>query len=268
MVNILLSLLFLLPFVQPAESMFGLGHGIFIANKGAAGGTTPPASHFNVFSIAGSTVTSWYRADIGPSSLVAGTTITYWNDQSVYAPNNLVNTYGSPSVSRITQNGKPMIYFYGAADISGTNTPSSAFAQPSTEFIVFRPVQWDTGVQQTLNDWVSDSQLAYKPAGGTTFNIYAGVPMTGASGVSNNTTYIAAYIYNGSNSSVSINGGTAVTGNAGTQGNTGWPDLGTAASHAVGCAMYVAEWIVYKGALSDTDRATVVAGLNAWWSVY
>lgn len=267
MANILLSLLFLFPFVQPAESMFGLGHGIFIANKGAVSGRTTPA--FSPFSIVGSTVTNWYKADSGVTNTGDNTNATAWADNSTLADNLTVTTGNTPKYYTNIQNSLPAVLFDGAGEMGGGLR--SAVEQPQTWFIVFKPTSWGTGTYQVLFagnfSGCYSYQQFYKNTGDATTTLFALNASVAGDSLSSNNTYLETGVINGATSSTTINAGTTHTGSVGSY-NTG---IYTRMASDGGCcyyAGYIMEVLIYHGALTPTDIAAVKSYLNGRWAIY
>jgi hypothetical protein len=141
--------------------------------------------------------------------------------------------------------------------------------QPFTYFLVMKPTGWGTGGYQTIVDMGgADGQRLAKSASATTLLQYSGADLVGES-LSNNTSYIISAVYSGASSSNTVNGNNPTTGNAGTSVNEMQPIIGALATGgAYYFTGYVMEWLVYNGALSDADQATVRNYLNAKWAIY
>ena len=227
---------------------------------------SPPAGHFDVFSIVGSTVTSWYRADSGLSPTTPGDTITSWNDLSATA-NHLTTIAGTPKVSTTTQNGLPMVRCYGDTNyLMGTDKADTA--QPTTIFMVVKPTTWNANKWQKVLSMQSGYQDVYRLDDRANLIGAAGAVMEGPL-VTNNVTQLWTVILNGNSSSAAINGDAASGGTAaGTNTNTNYPVVCNREYLDMGFVGYIAEILIYRGTLSAPDLAAVKAGLNSWWTIY
>jgi hypothetical protein len=240
-----------------ASAYFGLGHGIFIARKRGIATTA-----FDPSQITG--LTSWYKADSGVTNTGNGTDATAWTDLSATG-NNLSIHDGHPKYYSSAQNGLPGVNFDGASVMSAGNLAD--VSQPYTEFFVFRPTGWVSAGAQVLCGMSSSSPEFGKNNGDTRLYMYSGNTLFGPT-LSNNGNYIATAFYNGSASSMTVNGSAASTGDAGTRVNTNSTFLGGPGTGVNYWAGYAFEWIFYQGALSPADTVKVQNYLNAKWAIY
>jgi hypothetical protein len=180
--------------------------------------------------------------------------------------NHLTTINSAPKYTTNVQNGLPAVLFDGIDDAClGAN--KADIAQPTTQFIVFKGTGWSTGTYQIICEMIASSQNFAKYTGNTTLRLYAGTALVGAS-LSSNTTYLLTGIFNGTSSSVEVNNGAYIGGNAGTGTNTMYPIIGAGTTYAYPFTGYVMEWLVYTGNLSEADRTTCRTYLNTKWAIY
>ena len=203
-------------------------------------------------------LTSWYDSNNGPSPATNGSAVTGWTDRSVTG-NNMAPVSGTLRYDTNIQNGLPGVYFGGDVDLEGSNKADTS--QPTTHFLAFKPTSWGTGVAQTVANMYA-SQTISKEASSTNLLVSAGTSMS-LGPISNNTPCLVSVIFNGATSSGTVNGGVITFGNVGTTANSNYPLPGY--QYFVG---YIFEWLVYQGALSPADVATVKSYLNSKWALY
>jgi hypothetical protein len=166
----------------------------------------------------------WYDASSGPAPTTNGTALTQWSDRST--SNNTLNVIEGTGGKYYTniQNGLPAVYFDGGGDLAGANLAD--VAQPSTMFVVAKPTAWSTGGYQTIIDEYNGTQQVGKTTGNTNSYAYAGTSLQGDA-MSSNNTFIVSAIFNGASSSIEVNNGSWIGGNAGTSTNANYPVIGS-----------------------------------------
>ncbi len=210
-------------------------------------------------------LTSWYDASDSLTPAINGATLTGWNDKGSNL-NHCTTVIGTPQYMTGIQNSLPAAYFNGSEMIYGAN--QADVAQPHTQYLVFKPTGWSTGIMQKVINMYNSSPQINKTASATTIEIYAGATVVGES-LSNNVTTMVTAIFNGASSSIQVNGNTPNTGNAGTNTNSNSPQIG--ASDNVPnypYTGYIMEWRVYTGVHTSAQQAVIRNYLNTKWAVY
>lgn len=207
----------------------------------------------------------WYKADSGVTPTTGGSTVTGWSDMSGTGMNLSQNWGTHATVSTITQNGLPMVYFDGAGSLSSPDKGNTA--QPYTLFIAFKPTTWANGTYQAIYEDYSSNILVRKANGSTSVNLYSGAEIVGPA-VTNGAASLITAVGNGESSSISLNGGTPTTGNAGTAAVNNYSILGCVGGSSYCYTGHIMEILRYNALLSADDQAKVRNYLNAKWAIY
>jgi hypothetical protein len=196
---------------------------------------------------------AWHKADAITAN--DNDALSAWTDSSGNG-NNLAQGTGinQPIYKTSIMNGKPVVRFDGSND-NLASTFGTGQSSPYTVFVVSQFSASGTS-QKMIFDGVSDASAAiFRSVSNDAWYVNNGSqigPATGASDVK----HVYTAVFNGSSSSLSIDGGTPATGTLGT------PSL---AGITVGCRgngtecadADIPEVIVYSGALSASDIDTV-----------
>lgn len=220
-------------------------------------------SSFTKDTIAG--LTSWYKADDGPSPTTEATNITSWVDKSTTG-NTLTAVSGTRAYTSNVKNGLPGIRFVANSYISGTDLGNRS--APFTIFCVVLPTNIDAG---TYQDFFSlgasyDTKIG-KNTGTINSRATAGTDLVNGA-VSNNTAQLFTFVANGASSSLEINNNGATSGNAGSTAHENRPIIGAAWNGTQGFTGYFLELLVYDGALSTANIDIVKAYINNKWAIY
>lgn len=218
-------------------------------------------SAFNKDTVAG--LVSWHDASDAPTVILSGTNVTGWYDKALTGKNMVVDT-ASPTYVTAYQNGLNAILFNGSNQ--ALQYDMADIPQPYTRVIAFKSTNWGTGGTQIITGGPSYTGEIGKLNGNTNLVIYSGATLTYGS-LANTTPYIVIAVFNGASSSIRVNGGTPVTGNAGASALTG---VNMGVEYGVGnwWQGYGFENMVYTGAMSTADQDKIFTYLNNKWAVY
>jgi hypothetical protein len=233
-----------------------------------AAAATPP-------SILGASLISWLRADLGTwqlSSLITpaiadSDPVGGWVDQqSGYNPIQATTAYRATLKTNIL-NGKSVIRFNGTSSFLSSGTFSSALTS-STVILVANIRSAPVAYGCFFDGITSSNRNAIQcNLASPNYRIYAGSTGPIFSSAVGSWSIINA-VFNGASSAVHVNGGSDITGSAGTQTLTGI-SLGCEYNGATYYAQVdFAEVIVATGALSSGLRTQLDSYLNARYAIY
>ena len=188
--------------------------------------------------------------------------VTTWYDQSGNGYNATQATAASqPKIvsagSLVTENGKPALDFDGTND---TLLSSASFAQPYTAFAVRK---FDNNTDQMLisHDITNFTGVEFRFVGTTRLSngtyLNHSVPTT-------NTQGLLYALGNGSNSQISIDGGTTTTGNSGTAG-VNELSIGGRSSYYFNAKIQEA---IYFDSDKSADRTGIEGNINDYYNIY
>jgi hypothetical protein len=230
---------------------------------GGAGGISDPTQ------LAGCVL--WLKADAGlwqdggASTPAAsnGDPVGRWDDQSGNG-NHVVQATNAdrPTLATAVLNGLPVVRFDGT---SSSLAVAFTLDQPHTRFAVLVNRSPSDGTH-ILIDGGSGNPSAMVFQTGDVASLNAGTELAGPT-VLNSAPHIWRGSFNGASSQISVDGGTASTGDAGS-GSAGGITLGTDQTLAQFTDCDVAEVIEYVSALSAGDVIRVLNYLNRRWAVY
>lgn len=192
--------------------------------------------------------------------------VTTWYDQSGNL-RNLTETSATAQPQIVNSGSINKVNNDIVLSFDGTNdklsfTLSSNLSQPATIFIVNRNSQLGSKPIFSSSDANNRWQI-YRTGIGNYINIFAGSVLS-----SNDTTQQQVIIYslfNGANSSISINNNAAVNGNAGTQQTNAFR-VGVDNSNTFG-NNDVSELIIYNSDQS-ANRTSILDNINTYYSIY
>lgn len=230
----------------------------------ATGGACRPFSPLNV-----SGLKLWLDAS-AITGLNNNDSVTTWTDLSGQG-NNATQATGSrkPTYKTAILNSLPVVRFDGVDDYLAN--ASLVLAQPATIFVVVQQSGGSIDYRILYDGTTSTTVMALTYVVSTTkWSAYGGTAFVGQSGTTgSNVPKCVSSIYNGASTEIRINGGTAATGNGGSQGWTGgftlgdgWQRTGRYATTAD-----IGEILAYNSALSASNRAAVENYLIAKWAV-
>jgi hypothetical protein len=202
---------------------------------------------------------AWYKPET-LSALSDGASVTSWPDSSgnSHAAAN-GNSSQQPIYKTAIQNGKAVVRFDGTNDILSTG--AFTLNRPTHIFIV---CVWRTSTaDSTAIDGVAAAQCLIRQQGTRTINLFAGADLNGPASVTDVWRQYAI-LSNSTTSEIRVDGGSATTGNAGTQ-NAGGIVMGARSGPSSPGAVDIGEVIVFSSALNTTDRQNVEGYLRARW---
>ncbi len=258
---------------MPTPSKIYQGANLIYDGSGGGGGGTVPES------VTG--LTAWWDPSDTATITASGGKVTQMLDKSGMR-NHLYQaaTYG-PTTGTRTQNGLNVLDFY-ATIRSSLYTETFSQRQPLTIFVVAQTdsLTCDSYGKSCILGWSSMTSAANAGAciaqGGSLgqMQLYAGTFTTLQYITANTATQFTA-VFDGASSHLDMNGTASANGNPGSNsyGNISRVMLGQVvydytADHAGYDAAWngwIGELLVYDGALSAGDRATVEAYLKAKW---
>lgn len=116
----------------------------------------------------------------------------------------------------VTINGNPVVKFDGTDD--EMVTPDLSLSQPYTIVAATRVNSIGSGYNSFCDSSNGNALLFANVAGSTKLAVYAGSQISHATAISINNNFVCSGVFNGTSSLVCLNGGSPVTGNAGTGG--------------------------------------------------
>lgn len=191
--------------------------------------------------------------------------VTTWYDQSGNSRNATQTTASSQpqivsSGSVIKENNKISIQYDGSNDFLSYFFTSN-ISQPGTFFVVNKNIV-GTGIISSDNN-NSRWQIYRTGIAPNNINIFAGSVLAGNNNSANQVLIYA--LFNGANSSISINNNTAVTGNAGTQQSNALR-LGVDSANNYG-QNEMQEVILYNSDQS-TNKTAILSNINTYYGIY
>ena len=241
--------------IAASAAVVALGRGDLSQSAAAASATPPVTAGLQL----------WFEADSlsGPD----GAAISSWSDESGFG-RNLTAQPGSEALLRKNAvNGRNALEFNGTTSLMKTYGSTFTIAQPDTFFIVYRSADPNTNTRAFVFDSTNSSlrQVLGRPSLGAE-RMYANIDMD-SSGV----TYpFAGYdlwsgTFSGASSTMYRDGTLVRTGNAGGSSLSGFTVGGLSSGSIYGYDMshsYVAEILVYSGALTSAQTASMTDWLN------
>lgn len=213
----------------------------------------------------------WLKADAGLYTTAAGSTpaasngdpVGRWEDQSA-GLNHLTQATGAarPTLVTAAVNSRPCVRYDGVDDFLA----SAMFtrSQPHFLLLVAKLRTW-TANTYWLDAGNVDRAVLY--SGGTNgVGTYAGSDGPAINNVSGSWVILGT-AFAGASSSITLNAGTPVTGNAGTSGADGLT-LGSRAGGSSFTEIDVAEVIAYTRVPTAQERSDLLAYLNARYAIY
>jgi hypothetical protein len=187
---------------------------------------------------------------------VTGLGVSQWDDQSGNSRHLLQGT----DANRPSKEADGSILFNGTAHF----LKCSAFTlnQPETVAILYKSISW-TDNDRIFDGNANDAGVYYQETATPNTSIYAGAAVVNADpDIAIGSYGVALVQFSGATSSIAINGGVAVTGNAGAS-NMGGFALGAKADGTVNGNIQVKEAAIFPAVLSAGERASVAAYLMA-----
>ena len=189
--------------------------------------------------------------------------VSAWNDKSGQA-NHVTQATGSKQPLWVdqVQDTFPTIRFDGSSDEMAV-TYGSSLSTAATVFIVCTMPTASGGERMVFDGLTSGGRFAYLKSSGNIHYMYRG------NGVSSTTVdktmRMFTLVWNGSSSSLGIDGTDVATGNVGTQSPTGLR-LGAQYNSVNFGDTDICEILIYGSALSTTDRTSIENYLSNKWS--
>jgi hypothetical protein len=232
---------------------------------------------------AGTTQIVYWRAELGngssvPALVTSAQLAGWWKADSLSLSDNAtvrtlpdasglgltLTASGSPTFKTNIQNGLPAIRLNGTSGYLANST-GPLRSQPITVFVVATQASNSGSAKSLFNSRVGNTAALFINAS-QLVGLYAGSIGTGSSQTSGSA-HVFEAVVNGSSSSVGVDGSlTAV--NPGIQGLGGGVTLG--ANSTVTGEFFngdIFEAVLYKGAMSTTERSAVRASVGAKWGI-
>lgn len=218
----------------------------------------------------------WLKADAGTfqtsggSAAVAdGDPVGEWQDQSGNGRHPTQTTADNrPLLKLAQQNSLPSVRFDGSNDY--LRVTHANVSQPYSLYVVARPTAFSASLS-TLIDGATINRGRFFWLTGSSprpLLINAGASLSSGQSSSTGTTYTFQSLFSGANSTVSVNGGSKATGNAGTAARNGTTiGINGNLSGEYG-AVDVFEVIIFSRTLSSTEEADLLEYLRAKWGHY
>ncbi len=231
---------------------------------------------------------AWYKADVGAyttsqarAACTNGSSVGLLLDQS---GNNLhlVNNYGSsfqPLYETNILNSLPGILFNGTSDFmqawpySGLNFPTTV-SQPFSVYMVANVVTKNSSTNKSYMLSIASGNgngdgMYYNFSAGQ-YRIQAGTPASSGVSMSVNTSYVFQALFDGSSSTLSLDGGSKTTVSAGSDamGSMTVGQQGTGSSGGTNQAnMYLFELIVFPYQLSSPQESALFTYFTNRWGI-
>lgn len=226
----------------------------------ASGGVGNTAA-FSPDSVAGLQV--WFKADSGTSTTTDGVAISQWNDSSGNT-RHATQATGSlqPIYKAAIQNGLPVVRFDGADD--QLKTGIFTLNQPTTWFIVGAYRGVFNAAKNVFTDGLSAAFCNVISRDGATLQgCFAGITALDVT-TTPQAFHVYTVLFNGASSEIRVDGGIAITGNAGTN-NAGGVSLGASATGTQTGDADLAEVLAYSITPSTINRQNIEANLKSRW---
>lgn len=180
------------------------------------------------------------------------TAISQWNDNSG-SGNNATQATGlnQPTFQTAELGGNGVVRFDGTNDF--LESPTITKNQPYTVFAISYPRKYNGGYNSFFEDASDGCVPIIAPTGGVPkYSMYAGAELISINSTLN-TWFLGSYVFNTTNSKITINGGTTFAGNAGSRNLNGKFQLGrnSAGSYYDNDTAFA---MVCEGAFSDSLR--------------
>lgn len=204
--------------------------------------------------------------DTGATTPAAASTdpIKRLNDKSGNSRNATNGNAGLFPLLNIHSDGKNEILFDGVNDY--LLTTSFVVSQPFTIYIAYRSVVWING-GRLIDGGTANRAVINNYPSAPSISMYAGSAFVDtAFGPDNGLVAELAAVYNGASSALYVNQVTG-TGNPGANSISDGLTIGAAGTKALNANIALREILIYSGAHSSTDRATVKAYLKSKWNV-
>jgi hypothetical protein len=221
----------------------------------------PRATGFNPKSISG--LQLWLDASDASSVVLNGSTVSQWSDKSGNGRNATQGTANNqPTFSAAARNGRSVLSFDGSND--SLLTSSFSISQPFTIALVGKINS--TAANGNFSDGGTSGRAAvfFTTGNGGQWATFAGVAISG--GVANTDWHVFHAHFNGSSSSLYVDGASVASGNAGTDGFNGLRIGGYTASIAL-LNGSIAEMYCYSGQSTADSRSKITQGLAKKWGI-
>jgi hypothetical protein len=210
-----------------------------------------PAALFGPAQIAGLAPIAWFRWGIG---ITVATGVSQWNDQSGHA-NHLKQAVAGSQPKLQPDNS---ILFDGVANVMGC--APFTFIQPEAIYLLFQQLGW-TANHYILDGSVSNSGRVIQAPGSPSLMANAGSSLPSITDLQQNTYGVLVVVFNGASSSIQVNNGVPVTGNAGAS-NMGGFTLGASGGAGLPSNIQVKEAILFPAAHDAATRRSVIGYLG------
>lgn len=219
--------------------------------------TETPAYNPNFPLVIGGLLAWFDAADDSTFTYSSGVVVSQWNDKSGSGRHASQGTVANQPSRSGVQLG-PTVVFDGVNDVLTSST--FAIAQPISILAVFKTTS--VANQYIVGNVTSPSSPSMAIVTPSHLSCYAGTFISDA-GAQNTALHQATAILNGASSSISRDGTTLASGNA---GSSTWKQvaLGAQADGAAPLAGQIAEVLVY-GALSGSDRTALESWMRTKW---
>lgn len=195
-------------------------------------------------------------------SLSDGDSVSTWSDQTGNGYDLTAGT--APTYKTGIINGNPVVRFDGVDDF--LDVAFSTISQPNHIFIVvqYRSVDsTSSGNQYTFDSDDSNNRELFRQFEGN-WGIFAGSNLFGSA--ADTSAHIGTALYNGSSSSLRIDGADDATGDAGADG-LGGLTVGSSSSDSDFGPVDIGEIVVCDGELSTSDRDAEESRLAEKWGI-
>ena len=186
--------------------------------------------------------------DFDPSRWTSGSTFTASTGETW-----TINSTGSKPAQIVD---RPSLLFDGAAHYM--KTAPFTLNQPETIFLVGKQVSWSANAR-IFDGNAENLGTLYQQPGTPKMSLYAGATLADVS-LAIGTTGVVATVINGASSSIQVNQGAAVSGNAGSA-NLGGITLGASGVAAGFGNIQTYELLAYSAALDAATRANIIRAL-------
>jgi hypothetical protein len=210
-------------------------------------------------------IKAWYRYDLQVTT--SGGTVSQVLDQSGNGRTISQGTSADqPGYVAGSSGTAHLVYSTSAQALQGSGF---SLTQPFEEIVVAYSSSSSPGAGQYLLDWSpGNNNLVYQPAGTQSLELYDGSNACVVSIPTVNAIFVADAFFSGSSSTLSINGGTAATGNPGTTAPGSSISIGNFySSLANGWKGGIYEDIVVGNKISGGDQTNLQAYLKSLYGV-
>lgn len=209
----------------------------------------------------------WLKADAGTYQTVSGSPavanndpVGEWRDQSGNNNHLSQSTAGLRPLLKInTQNGLPTVLFDSVDD--GMTAASMPLTQPFSLFYAGEVGSLAGSNQSLMSGNPTTSNVWYVGSTGQLV-LSNGVTLIGSGGITTNSFFSAGAVANGASSSLILNSGNAVTGNAGTNN---WDGFGIRSAVSSWPGGDKGEVMIFNRALSTAEITSLMTYLKSRW---